>query len=195
MFFKHVVYSNVSIIKILKETFLKEEINPNEIWKYILNSNYQISNLGRVKYSTVKRESILKPKISNGYNNVSIKINKTSNFKTFYIHILVAKTFLINDDTNKTQINHIDGNKLNNKLENLEYVTPSTNGQHAIDNFLTTRPKGSEHINALLTEEQVIEIYYMNGLQKDIAKKFNIKQKHVSSIKCKRNWKHILKDL
>ena len=56
--------------------------------------------------------------------------------KTYQLHILVAKVFIPNPENKKNQVNHIDGNKLNAKLTNLEWCTASENVQHAHDTGL-----------------------------------------------------------
>ena len=103
-----------------------------EEWKDIddMNGYYQISNLGNVKsFITLKQNKkengqILKPyKITKGYFAVSL-------FKKDYrIHQLVAKHFIPNPN-NLPQVNHIDGDKSNNKVENLEWVTNRENVTH-----------------------------------------------------------------
>lgn len=112
-----------------------------EIWKDIKGYEglYQVSNLGNVKsleryvnhFSGTRKvqEKILKPVIDNtGYYVVSLwKNNKHSRA---HIHRLVAESFIINND-NKPYINHIDGNKLNNNIGNLEWCTPKENNIHA----------------------------------------------------------------
>lgn len=96
---------------------------------------YQVSNLGRVK-SLLKRatngrivkECILKPSISNnGYLRVTLCVGYERHYKT--IHQLSAMTFLNHnlDGTQKLVVNHIDFNKLNNKVNNLEIVTNRVN--------------------------------------------------------------------
>lgn len=115
----------------------KNDIDENEIWKQIplyLTDNcvdYYISNKGRIRNKDKIKNSYGK---NNKYFIVSIK------YKIYYIHRLVALTFLENPK-NKEFVNHKDGNKLNNILENLEWVTCLENNIHAIENGLSTRRK------------------------------------------------------
>lgn len=91
---------------------------------------YQVSNLGRV-YS-VKRKTILSQiKKSSGYYTVNLY--KDTKMRTFLIHRLVACNFIQNPN-NLPQINHIDGDKSNNKVSNLEWVDGFKNMRHAYDN-------------------------------------------------------------
>ena len=101
-----------------------------EIWIDIrgYEGKYQISNLGQVK--SLKNKIILKNAIiskrkgKDGYKVVNLQ------GKIFYIHRLVANAFIPNKN-NLPQVNHIDGNKLNNRIDNLEWVTASQNIKHA----------------------------------------------------------------
>ena len=101
----------------------------NELWKPIdeYNGYYSISNLGRIKNinGTIMKTRIRK----DGYEVVSLR-NK-SKYKIEYIHILVAKSF-IQRPTEKTEVNHIDANKSNNIVSNLEWVTRRENHLHAV---------------------------------------------------------------
>lgn len=103
-----------------------------EIWKDIIEtSNYAVSNLGRVKNTKTNR--LLNPsELGNGYKQVSLKMNDTGKFKKEYIHRLVAKYFIENPE-NKKEVNHKDGNRSNNNMNNLEWVTPSENQKHKYD--------------------------------------------------------------
>lgn len=105
-----------------------------EVWKevtFIDNvSGYEISNQGRLKNS--KGNMFFGHKDDNGYIRVSI--NET----LYRMHILVAKSFIPNPE-NKPHVNHKDGVRDNNKLENLEWVTRSENMQHAYDTGLNSR--------------------------------------------------------
>lgn len=101
-----------------------------EQWKRINNvTNYEISNLGRVRNSNT--QYILKGRLSkSGYLQVSLKNIENNKYQNQYVHRLVAEYFIPNDDDNKNQVNHKDGNKENNNVENLEWVTPSENLIH-----------------------------------------------------------------
>lgn len=122
-----------------------------EIWKDIegYEELYQVSNLGRIKalrkrvHKIIKgkecyplcREKILK--ISNHNRNGYLKINITKNNipKTYEIHRLVAQAFIANQN-NLPQVNHKNGIKTDNRVENLEWVTVSQNHKHAFENGL-----------------------------------------------------------
>lgn len=103
----------------------------NEIWKPILGyENYDVSNMGRIRsYSKEYDKNYLrKPWLSNdGYIRITLAANNKQ--KTLLVHRIVAQTFMAHD-TNKNIVNHKDGNKQNNKLSNLEWVTASENNIH-----------------------------------------------------------------
>lgn len=107
-----------------------------EIWKDIENYKglYQVSNLGRIKSfprnGTIKQERILKQTIdNNGY--LIVGLHKNNKAKKVCVHWLVASAFIPKKETDEV-INHIDGNKLNNTLNNLERCTQSHNVKESI---------------------------------------------------------------
>ena len=112
-----------------------------EIWKPIKGYEglYEVSNLGRVK--SLKRwhhprENILKNKFTtDGYYETALL--KNGKYKYIRTHRIVAQTFIPNE-MNKKEVNHKDGNKLNNCVDNLEWVTSSENQKHAYNLGLQT---------------------------------------------------------
>ena len=103
-----------------------------ENWKDVPNYEgyYQVSNLGRMKSFNLNKETILTKPNYNHYSTIILCKNKIR--KSFRIHRLVAICFLPNPE-NKPQVNHIDGNKCNNTVVNLEWVTSQENQIHKIN--------------------------------------------------------------
>lgn len=101
------------------------------MWKKIIyneqETNYSISDKGEVRKDA--NNYIMKLQIQQGYKHVTLQINKKA--KRFRVHRLVAEAFIPNPE-NKPYVNHIDGNRQNNLVENLEWVTPAENTQHAV---------------------------------------------------------------
>lgn len=109
-----------------------------EIWKDVegYEGHYEISSLGKFKSSKYGRKTILTQQIgTTGYFHVFLSVK--SKVKIIKTHRLVAKAFIPNPQ-NKPQVNHKDGNKLNNRLSNLEWVTHKENAEHAYKSGLTT---------------------------------------------------------
>ena len=171
---------------------------PQEIWRDICGYEglYQVSNFGRVKSLRFGREKLLKVGVSNtGYANVSLIKNKSK--KTFHVHVLVAVTFLPNPE-NKREVNHIDGDKQNNRVENLEWVTGSENTRHAIQNGQLQIKKGSQCHFAKLTDEQVryIRAHYIAHHREfganALAKKFNVSTSTIYDVISRRTFKEVI---
>ena len=151
-----------------------------EIWKDIngYENMYQVSNYGRVKslnrivkssWGTPKmlNEKIIKEIIDSlGYSRLSL--SKNGKVKAHKIHRLVAEAFLEGNGV----VNHIDGNKQNNNVLNLEFCTAKQNNAHAIKNNL--KPA---RYNKLIICNETGELF--NG-QADLARKINVSQPMVS---------------
>ena len=97
-------------------------------WKTIkYNDKYEVSDTGLVR--TKKTGHIHSGCIAQGYLSVKLTF-ENSKQQRFYVHRLVALHFIPNNDKKKTLVNHINGNKLDNRVENLEWVSPRENNLH-----------------------------------------------------------------
>jgi hypothetical protein len=148
-----------------------------EIWMDIeidnVDYNYEVSNKGNVKNTQTGR--ILKPHLRTGYYSISLSnINKK---KTYNIHTLVATMFIDNPNNCKV-INHIDGNKLNNNVENLEWCTYKENTAHALENKLIKLHR--KKVKQLSYDgTQLIKIY---DSIRDAEKETGISNKQISKV-------------
>ena len=163
--------------------------NYKEIWKDIpeYEGVYQVSNLGRVRSLKWGKQRILKGgKNPKGYSLASLC--KDGNVITNKIHRLVMLAFVGESDL---QVNHINGIKTDNRLENLEYCTGPENIQHAFDTGLMAR--GEDVYNSKLTKACAERIKYgHHGMtQQAIAEIYGISDRHVSDIRSGKRWRHI----
>lgn len=169
----------------------------SEVWTDIVGYEnlYQVSNTGKIKrlagkHPSIRKERIFSPSVKkNGYLYVSLSNN--GDIKYFLVHRLVALSFIPNPD-NKPEVNHIDGNKLNNNDWNLEWNTGSENMIHAVRNGLTQKSLGENANNSKLTEIQVLEIRKSKLSQSKLALKYNISKSSIQFIKAKKTWRHVL---
>lgn len=156
-----------------------------EVWKDIpcYEGIYQISTSGQIKSSDrpvwhgtfmyTRKGTIRKPFNTSGYD--AVRLSKDGKKTFFTVHRLVALTFIPNPD-NLPEVNHKDGNKLNNHVDNLEWCTPSQNTQHAVDTGLISKQglidksrMGADKVSVRLRCEDTGELFRcMNEASKQL---------------------------
>lgn len=168
-----------------------------EIWKPVPNpewkDTYEVSNLGRVRRvkpacgATVGK--VLKPIIvGKGYCRVSF-----GRHCAVSIHQLVATVF-IGPCPPGHEVNHKNGIKTDNRVDNLEYATPTENNKHAVDLGLRWKHRGEAHHSTKLTAqtvEAIRELLAQGVRQATVARRFQVSKSIVNRIKLGRTWKHI----
>lgn len=165
-----------------------------EIWKDIEGyiGLYQLSNLGRVKSLSrfnSRTERILKTNSVSKSGYIIICLSKDNIKFGIALHRLVAEAFIPNPE-GKMQVNHIDGNKLNNTVDNLEWNTASENTIHAINNKLRKQNCEDNH-QSKLSKQQVLEIRESNLSQRKLGKIYNVAQSTIYRIKNRKTWASI----
>lgn len=179
----------------------------NEIWKETLGYEgmYAISNYGRLKgiKRTIKasnqfvdfdrtiNEKIYKPSINgSGYFTVALSKNGTS--KTYLLHRLVAETFIKNEK-NKKEVNHKDGNKINNAVSNLEWLSSKENKTHA-------KKKGLGYLGGERCVQSILKNDDINGIrlllkcglsQSKIGNLYGVSQGAIQKINKNKTWSHV----
>lgn len=179
----------------------------SEIWKDIKGYEglYQVSSLGRVKsmgrlvcrpgkLPHFKRPVILRGVNRSGYFYVHLSRGGVT--WQCAIHRLVAAAFLTHLP-DRNEVNHKDGNKRNNVIDNLEWCNRSENITHAIRMGLKIQPvyRGIDNKNSKLTEDNVRQMrtmYYVRGMQiKKIAQAFSVDPKTTRCALLYKTWKHV----
>lgn len=151
-----------------------------EIWKQIDDTKYEVSNKGRVKNTKTGR--VLKA-ANHPAGYLAYCLSNKGKSSIVLTHRLVAKAFLANPE-NKDSVNHIDGDKKNNCVENLEWMSHAENMKHAYDTGLKKRT---------LTKDQALEIrrLYDEGVEiKDIAKQFSVQWNTARQVAKRLTYKH-----
>ena len=185
-------------------TFPKYYLNSRtmEVWKDIegYEGYYQVSNNGNVK-SCVKcilatnriinrKEKLLKPWTCDGYKIV--KLYRKNIPYTTKVHRLVGIAFIPNPEK-KPQINHIDSDRANNHVYNLEWATASENAIHGYT-YGDRSTQGVRHPQSKFTEKEILAIRSIDFSQITrvrIAKIYGVVKTTVSAIVNRQNWKHL----
>lgn len=167
------------------------DLLPNELWLPVvgLEQYYAISNHGRVYSLRYKR--LLRPaSASNGYLIVDLRLDMSHNYRR--VHRMVAESFIPNPD-NKSYVNHIDGNKLNPRIHNLEWVTAKENSQHAVKTGLyrPARPRKLTHDDIRAIRARCVNGCKING-QSAIAKEYGVTRQVIISIMNGKTYRNIV---
>lgn len=170
----------------------------NEEWRDVkgFEGIYQVSNLGNVRslsrldargHSIKGKMLSTNVPIKAGYPCVNLKNGKHKRLAV-PIHRLVAENFIPNND-DLPQVNHIDGNKMNNSVDNLEWVSCSDNIRHAVMNNLMPNHyyayNGETNPRCKLTDNQISEIrnLYSQGIKSPmLSKMFGVSKSHICAI-------------
>lgn len=163
-------HSNIKNNNHIRNIEYYQEDLPGEVWKSFYN--YEISSYGRVKHK--EKNNILKPSITCGYYKV--RLSNKGLVADYMVHKLVFQLFGENLDSNKV-IDHIDGNKLNNNIDNLRQITPSENTLAA---YYETKTNSSA---------KTVEQYDLNGnllnifpSTKEAARQLNLDSSTISKV-------------
>lgn len=158
----------------------------NEVWRVIDGTNYKVSNIGNVMHTRNKMKLCL---TKSGYYRINLGRKKIE-----YVHRLVAKAFLPDTHFEGASVNHKNGVKTDNRIENLEWLTLSDNTKHQNENGMCRHDKGENAGRAILNNDQVITIKQRlksGDRIVDISKEYKVAFNTISSIKRGVNWSHI----
>lgn len=178
-------------------THVEDELgSPGEEWRPIRDGHYEVSNHGRVRRARAASGTcvgrLLKPRID-GCGYMAVVLYTNARPRQVYIHRLVTMAF-IGPCPDSHEVNHKDGDKQNNHIANLEYVTHHDNMRHAVR--LGLRPMllfGEDHPNSKLTDDAVRRIRSLAGTESrsSIAARFGVSNQLVSRVTTRRAWSHV----
>jgi hypothetical protein len=157
-----------------------------EIWKSIdgFEGLYEASSYGRVR--NVKSSFVLNP-CDNGKGYLSVTLHKDNKNNTSKLHRVIAKAFIPNP-ANLRDVNHIDGDKTNNHISNLEWLSPQDNHKHAKKSGL--KATGERCAISKLNVDLVKEIRSLKNTmsQRELAKKFSVSRGTIQAVLNNKTW-------
>lgn len=177
-----------------------------EVWRPLLNyeHQYMVSNMGRVKglSGVIKGANnscqYLKERImSQGINSTGYCVTRRTFLfngkQTNLVHRLIAHSFLIKKDDGRNEINHISGDKKDNRVFNLEWVNKQENILHAARNFgfFTGLKSGKSKF----TKKQVLDIYFSDLSNRALGAKYGVSHSVIGFIKTKKSYPDVVKNL
>lgn len=176
----------------------------NEVWVPVLGYEgyYDVSTKGRVRSrdrlrtSTLGNPYKLKGRLLkiclNGRGRPVVRLYKDGLGKTITLHRIMAIAFFGEPNESEMQVNHIDGNKVNNNLNKLEWVTASENVRHAFENGLNSNC-GEKNPASILTTNDVVEIRELINVlpMHELADIYGVSKSNIENIKYNRTWKGI----
>lgn len=164
--------------------------------RYDLKYDYYANDNGSI-YSKFSNKTLNWSLDKDGYAKVRLMSTDGKRHR-YSVHRLILENFNPIDGMDKLQVNHIDGNKLNNNLNNLEWVTPSDNNRHKYMIGLASQ-KGAHNNASRLTEKDVLEIIQLllshAHTYKEIADMYQVHEETIGAIKRRQNWKYLTEDI
>lgn len=166
-----------------------------ETWLPIVGYDglYEVSNTGRIASLKYQRKIRKLGKHLGGY--LQVNLSKNGIVERKLVHRLVTRSFL-GEAEDGQQVNHKNGVKTDNMIENLEYCTPSDNKKHSFRIGLESHV-GEKHNRAKLTNNKVMQIHDLLKIgmkHVDIAKKLGVHRTTVSQIRAGTRWSHVTCD-
>jgi hypothetical protein len=164
--------------------------------RHILKYDYFVQETGEV-YSSISNRW-LKPWLDkDGYCRITL-MDVNGIRKALPLHRIVLMTYNPVDNMSELQVNHKDGNKLNNTLDNLEWVNCQENIAHAVATSLRNN-KGQKNYFHKLTEKEVLQIIDLlqetNYFYYEIAAFYNVQEETIARIKRKKSWTYLTTDI